>query len=507
MAGVAVAALTASGRKAFGVKTQLVALSAFENELGVQAPVGFWDPAGFTADGSVEDFKRRRQTELKWKIGSWNVRSWGRLGDKVDALSILPDRVSNARCHEQTNARLDADVAAALAHKRTFYQDVLPRTQERQDAYLAATRACRTLSKQRKQTRLRWKREWIDRLTLELEQANAQGDTRKVYGLMRKLGIRHELTRAKITHTSVADPITAREEWKDHFRRLQAGREIADEAVWAHVDPIAEVAHWLEDPPTDAEIRGCGLNMKNGKAAGVDGFLPEFYKYGSPDLQLRINAIVRQMWQAARYAAAGEEAQMGSRRDRSVDDALQVTRRLVEEATASQMSADTMLLRLLDIEKAYPRVSRDLVVCIGDIGFADDTTLIGEAEEVHLAEPLLEVTMRDWYRQQQWFQYLLAQIQVTELDWFRLAQDRDAWQAIVDANAQLAQQSNGIIARPTGTEKYSTLCASHTTCFLKSLESGKVMDEMGWDWTVIASKVDEEVLHLASLLTQAFNRQ
>ena len=37
----------------------------FKNELGVQAPTGFWDPAGFTADGSVEDFKRRRQTELK----------------------------------------------------------------------------------------------------------------------------------------------------------------------------------------------------------------------------------------------------------------------------------------------------------------------------------------------------------------------------------------------------------------------------------------------------------
>ena len=31
----------------------------------MQEPVGFWDPAGFTADGSVEDFKRRRQTELK----------------------------------------------------------------------------------------------------------------------------------------------------------------------------------------------------------------------------------------------------------------------------------------------------------------------------------------------------------------------------------------------------------------------------------------------------------
>merc|ERR1719436_1490867 len=40
-------------------------LRAFENELGVQEPVGFWDPAGFTADGNVENFKRRRQTELK----------------------------------------------------------------------------------------------------------------------------------------------------------------------------------------------------------------------------------------------------------------------------------------------------------------------------------------------------------------------------------------------------------------------------------------------------------
>merc|ERR1712203_623551 len=40
-------------------------LRAFESELGVQAPFGFWDPIGFTKDGSMENFKRRRQTELK----------------------------------------------------------------------------------------------------------------------------------------------------------------------------------------------------------------------------------------------------------------------------------------------------------------------------------------------------------------------------------------------------------------------------------------------------------
>ncbi|CAE7878056.1 unnamed protein product, partial [Symbiodinium necroappetens] len=50
--------------KAQSRKSQVV-VSAFENELGVQAPFGFWDPIGFTADGDVDAFKRRRATELK----------------------------------------------------------------------------------------------------------------------------------------------------------------------------------------------------------------------------------------------------------------------------------------------------------------------------------------------------------------------------------------------------------------------------------------------------------
>eukprot|EP00435_Cladocopium_sp_Y103_P073387 s129_g43.t1 len=61
------AALAACGRKAtpLNTKSELVALCAFENELGVQAPVGFWDPVGFTSDGDVAAFKRRRSVELK----------------------------------------------------------------------------------------------------------------------------------------------------------------------------------------------------------------------------------------------------------------------------------------------------------------------------------------------------------------------------------------------------------------------------------------------------------
>jgi hypothetical protein len=39
--------------------------SAFENELGVQPPTGFWDPAGYTNDGDAQNFYRRRCVELK----------------------------------------------------------------------------------------------------------------------------------------------------------------------------------------------------------------------------------------------------------------------------------------------------------------------------------------------------------------------------------------------------------------------------------------------------------
>merc|ERR1719367_1183296 len=40
-------------------------LRAFENELGVQPPAGFWDPLGLSKDGNAENFRRRRATEIK----------------------------------------------------------------------------------------------------------------------------------------------------------------------------------------------------------------------------------------------------------------------------------------------------------------------------------------------------------------------------------------------------------------------------------------------------------
>jgi len=60
--GVSAAAASVRRSQTRNLRTETC---AFENELGVQAPIGFWDPAGFTSDGDQIEFFRRRCVELK----------------------------------------------------------------------------------------------------------------------------------------------------------------------------------------------------------------------------------------------------------------------------------------------------------------------------------------------------------------------------------------------------------------------------------------------------------
>ena len=53
-----------------------------------------------------------------------------------------------------------------------------------------------------------------------------------------------------------------------------------------------------------------------------------------------------------------DEEQQGFRRNRGVDDVLQVSRRIAEEFCSSR-GTDNVKLTLYDIEKAYPRINRE----------------------------------------------------------------------------------------------------------------------------------------------------
>ena len=99
-------------------------------------------------------------------------------------------------------------------------------------------------------------------MTESLNQASQRGNTKEVYRLVKLLGVRHEVTKLRGFQATVADPEQEREEWKEHFRKLQEGREIAQEAVWQNVARVGEVAEWLGEAPTDEEITACGMKMK-----------------------------------------------------------------------------------------------------------------------------------------------------------------------------------------------------------------------------------------------------
>jgi len=65
-AALGTVALVSSGRRRRRpAGAHVASLRAFENELGVQSPVGFWDPLGLSADGNAARFKRRRTSEIK----------------------------------------------------------------------------------------------------------------------------------------------------------------------------------------------------------------------------------------------------------------------------------------------------------------------------------------------------------------------------------------------------------------------------------------------------------
>jgi len=64
--------------------------SAFEGELGVQPPFGYWDPLGLSKDGDADVFYRRRCTEIK----HGRVSMWATLGYIVPEYARWPGYLS-----------------------------------------------------------------------------------------------------------------------------------------------------------------------------------------------------------------------------------------------------------------------------------------------------------------------------------------------------------------------------------------------------------------------------
>ena len=280
----------------------------------------------------------------------------------------------------------------------------------------------RRISKQRRRCLRKWENDWWKDLGQNMSEASHRGDQAEMYKILNELKVRHEGRRDTGKNVS-EDPDKEREAWKDHFAKISEEEGEVHNRVWANVSEGKEWAHWLGEPPTDIELDKCVSKMNNKRRPGKDKFVAELLKYGGKHLRKKVYQTVREMWKRAAEAEDGEEgeqwppswriglvvplwkkkgkksdkntwrgvtllsvgaklmarlvamcmqqwsetwldeSQNGFRRGRGVDDALTVTRRIIEEVcragvTSKQRSKEWVLMSFFDIMKAYPRVCR-----------------------------------------------------------------------------------------------------------------------------------------------------
>ena len=203
---------------------------------------------------------------------------------------------------EATIDKINDKVHTAKNKYAEYRGNTLPRSPGRQTEFEEAKREFSRMTKERRKIVRRWKWEWIDDMVYAIKEAESKGDTRTVFEIHQKMGIRKEMGRRDGTARSVEDPDKEREAWKGHFHKLQEGKEEVDPRVWQKFRPKDAEATWLHETPSNKEIEKNMRKMKNGKAAGIDEVAAEVLKCVSPKLKSQIYKVVKEMWIRAQTA-------------------------------------------------------------------------------------------------------------------------------------------------------------------------------------------------------------
>ena len=103
------------------------------------------------------------------------------------------------------------------------------------------------------------------------------------------------------------DTVTINQRWKDHFQELLNRDSTVDESVF-HKIPLLPVNAELGAEPTLSETKSSIKQMKNGKAAGVDGIPAEILKYGGDDLALHLHQLILLIWRTEEITSDLQDA-------------------------------------------------------------------------------------------------------------------------------------------------------------------------------------------------------
>ena len=216
---------------------------------------------------------------------------------------------------------------------------------------------------------------WDDKARLAQDQAD-KGDAFGMFATFRELRLRG--SSAKMGEVQPAEAQRERDAWAEHFRKIGEGAGEVQDHVWANVPFYSPMDAVWGDAPAPNELHAALRQMSLGKAAGEDGVTAELLKFGGSNLWEQVVKVCRAQGLLLTEAAPGEEVswptewciglvvplwkrkgnkrvlarvvatrlrswfdghlglhQFGFRKGRGVDDALQITRRLVEEVATS----------------------------------------------------------------------------------------------------------------------------------------------------------------------------
>ena len=181
-------------------------------------------------------------------------------------------------------------------------------TAAEQTQRLAALTARRAAVRDRRRTLRRWERTYWTDVQERANQAEAANDPAATFQLFRELAGRRRTIRGTGALT-VHDVESEREAWARHFQQVSVGRGAVHGRVWEHVPDASGggQASWLGLPPSPIEVDQAIARMKNRKAPGHDQVTAEALKYGGPVLRNKLTEVVRTMWTAAVRSADGAE--------------------------------------------------------------------------------------------------------------------------------------------------------------------------------------------------------
>nr|KAG5685412.1 hypothetical protein BaRGS_027207 [Batillaria attramentaria] len=151
------------------------------------------------------------------------------------------------------------------------------------------------------------KRDYIDNLASQAEEAARQGNLKDLYQVTKKLAGKFQQTDKPVKDKN-GHPLTTTEEqlkrWAEHFREL-LNRPIPETPP--DIPPAETELPISCDKPSKAEIRKAIMTLRNGKAAGPDEIPAEAIKADTETAVSMLHSLFSEIWEKEEVPAQWKE--------------------------------------------------------------------------------------------------------------------------------------------------------------------------------------------------------